>query len=172
MKKYIILALTSLLALTSCESFLDRSPLSDLSPSSYFKDKAEMKNWNAGIYDAFQSALSKRQVLFGDVRSDNVTGTTYEDSKIYMNALMPNISDAVPSYIFNTVFPVNPSQTRTFVSPDVILVFRNIQLFLISWSRNMLHTLHNATQCVLICTFGAPELGGKCQLLQSHGMVP
>ena len=94
MKKYIILALTSLLALTSCESFLDRSPLSDLSPSSYFKDKAEMKNWNAGIYDAFQSALSKRQVLFGDVRSDNVTGTTYEDSKIYMNALMPNISDA------------------------------------------------------------------------------
>ena len=46
MKKYIILALTSLLALTSCESFLDRSPLSDLSPSSYFKDKAEMKNWN------------------------------------------------------------------------------------------------------------------------------
>ena len=93
MKKYIILAFTSLLALTSCESFLDRSPLSDLSPSSYFKDKAEMKNWNAGIYDAFQSALSKRQVLFGDVRSDNVTGTTYEDSKIYMNALMSNISD-------------------------------------------------------------------------------
>ena len=85
MKKYIILALTSLLALTSCESFLDRSPLSDLSPSSYFKDKAEMKNWNAGIYDAFQSALSKRQVLFGDVRSDNVTGTTYEDSKIYID---------------------------------------------------------------------------------------
>ena len=74
MKKYIILAFASLLALSSCESFLDRSPLSDLSPSSYFKDKAEMKNWNAGIYDAFQSALSKRQVLFGDVRSDNVTG--------------------------------------------------------------------------------------------------
>ena len=94
MKKYIILAFTSLLALSSCESFLDRSPLSDLSPSSYFKDKAEMKNWNAGIYDAFQSALSKRQVLFGDVRSDNVTGTSYEDSKIYMNALMPNISEA------------------------------------------------------------------------------
>ena len=58
MKKYIILAFTSLLALTSCESFLDRSPLSDLSPSSYFKDKAEMKNWNAGIYDARNGSVS------------------------------------------------------------------------------------------------------------------
>lgn len=82
------------MTLSSCESFLDRSPVSDLSPANYFKDKAEMKNWNAGIYDAFQDALSKRQVLFGDVRSDNVTGTSYEDSKIYMNALMPNISEA------------------------------------------------------------------------------
>ena len=118
MKKYIILAFTSLLALSSCESFLDRSPLSDLSPSSYFKDKAEMKNWNAGIYDAFQSALSKRQVLFGDVRSDNVTGTSYEDSKIYMNALMPNQK------------PVG--NLFSLVSPDVILVFKNIRQFLTS----------------------------------------
>lgn len=94
MKKNILIMITGLLTLCSCESFLDRTPLSDLSPSNYFKDKAEMKNWNAGIYDAFQSALSRRQTLFGEVRSDNVTGTNYEDTKIYMNALMPNISEA------------------------------------------------------------------------------
>jgi len=94
MKKYIFLAIIGLLTFSSCESFLDRDPVSDLSPTSYFKDKAEMKNWNAGIYDSFQDALNKRQILFGDVRSDNVTTTSYADSKIYMNALMPNMGDA------------------------------------------------------------------------------
>lgn len=120
MKKYIILAFTSLLALSSCESFLDRSPLSDLSPSSYFKDKAEMKNWNAGIYDAFQSALSKRQVLFGDVRSDNVTGTSYEDSKIYMNALMPNISEASWEPFFTCISRCNIGIQKYPTIPNIL----------------------------------------------------
>ena len=63
MKKYIILAFASLLALTSCESFLDRSPLSDLSPSSYFKDKAEMKNWNA-VYMMHFKVLFRKDKYF------------------------------------------------------------------------------------------------------------
>ena len=120
MKKYIVLAFAGLLSLSSCESFLDRSPLSDLSPSNYFKDKAEMKNWNAGIYDAFQSALSKRQVLFGDVRSDNVAGTTYEDKKIYMNALMSNISEASWEPFYTCISRCNVGIEKYPTIPNVL----------------------------------------------------
>ena len=56
MKKLIYFAVLGMLTFSSCEDFLTRGPVSDLSPENYFKDPAEKKNWNAGIYDAFQSA--------------------------------------------------------------------------------------------------------------------
>lgn len=90
MKKLIFLAIAGMLIFSSCEDFLTRSPLSDLSPENYFKDKAERDNWNAGIYDAFQSALSQKQVLYGDIRSDNVHTTGYAADWLYMNAITPS----------------------------------------------------------------------------------
>ncbi len=95
MKKvlYIIVCL-GLLSLESCNDFLDLSPVSDLSPETYFHDKAEMGNWNAGIYSAFQSALQRNQTIFGDCRSDNVETTGYIDNKIYMNAVTPSMSES------------------------------------------------------------------------------
>lgn len=96
MKKNILTALAgvAILLLSGCDSFLDRTPLSDLSPGNYFKDKAEMNNWNAGIYDAFQKALSRNQVLWGEVRSDNVHTTGYAADWIYMNSLTPSRSES------------------------------------------------------------------------------
>lgn len=93
MKKLFIYVL-GVLMLTSCSDFLSRSPLSDMSPENYFKDKAEMANWNVGIYAAFQSALQRNQVIFGDCRSDNVETTGYIDNSIYMNALTPSKSES------------------------------------------------------------------------------
>lgn len=90
MRKNICLVIVGVLILSGCSDFLDRNPKSELSPKSYFQDKAEMSNWNAGIYDAFQSALSQKQVLYGDVRSDNVHTTGYATSWIYTNALLPD----------------------------------------------------------------------------------
>lgn len=78
MKKFnIILLATAGLTLASCSDFLSREPLSDLAPGTFFQSKSEMANWNAGMYIAFQSALSQKQVLYGDVRSDNVQSTGY-----------------------------------------------------------------------------------------------
>ena len=93
MKNYIYILIAGVLTLTSCNDFLSRSPLSDLSPENYFTDKAEMKNWNAGIYDAFQNALSQKQILYGDVRSDNVHTTSYAADWLYMNAITPSRSE-------------------------------------------------------------------------------
>lgn len=93
MKKLIYFAVLGMLTFSSCEDFLTRGPVSDLSPENYFKDPAEKKNWNAGIYDAFQSALGKNQVLYGDVRSDNVHTTGYATTWLYMNAITPSQGD-------------------------------------------------------------------------------
>ena len=93
MKKYLYIIII-LLSLTSCNDFLNRSPLSDLSPENYFKDKTQMANWNAGIYGAFQSALQRNQTIFGDCRSDNVETTGYVNNNIYMNALVPSMSES------------------------------------------------------------------------------
>lgn len=120
MKKYSFLLLILALSLSGCESFLNREPVSDLSPSNFFKDKAEMANWNAGIYDAFQNALSKRQVLFGDVRSDNVTGTSYEDNKLYMNALVPNISEANWQPFYECITRCNVGISRYPTIPNIL----------------------------------------------------
>ncbi|MDE5915635.1 MAG: RagB/SusD family nutrient uptake outer membrane protein, partial [Duncaniella sp.] len=77
MKNRNIILLLLGLVLSSCADMLDKQPLSELAPGTFFKDKSEMANWNAGIYVAFQSALSQKQVLYGDVRSDNVQTTGY-----------------------------------------------------------------------------------------------
>ena len=81
-----------MIGLSSCEDFLDRAPLSDLAPETYFQDKAEMSNWNIGIYDAFRSALYQKQIVYGDIRSDNCETTSYAQNWIYMNALEPTQS--------------------------------------------------------------------------------
>lgn len=93
MKKYIFVFLVSAL-MVSCGDFLDKSPLSDLSPDNYFKEKSEMDNWNAGIYGAFQSALQRNQAMYGDCRSDNIETTGYVDNNVYMNALSPTMSES------------------------------------------------------------------------------
>ena len=95
MKKYIFILISlTLIGLTGCNDFLDRSPISDLSPENFFQDKTEMANWNAGIYSAFQSALQKNQVIWGECRSDDVETTGYINNNIYMNALYPSMSEA------------------------------------------------------------------------------
>lgn len=87
MKKYILLTIIGAFGLIGCNDFLDRDPLSDMSPSTFFGSKGDMRTWNAGIYDAMQKTLNRAHIDWGDLRSDNYTTTGYEDSQVYMNAL-------------------------------------------------------------------------------------
>ena len=66
MKKTSIILLTAFgLTLASCSDFLEREPVSDLAPGTFFQNKKEMANWNAGIYLSFQQALRQKQALYG-----------------------------------------------------------------------------------------------------------
>ncbi|MDR2914283.1 MAG: RagB/SusD family nutrient uptake outer membrane protein [Tannerella sp.] len=120
MKKNILLIVTGIFLLTGCESFLDKTPVSDLAPGNYFKDKAEMKNWNAGIYSSFQSALSRGQVIWGEVRSDNVHTTTYATAWIYMNALMASKDEASWEDLYQCISRCNIGIEKYPTIPNIL----------------------------------------------------
>lgn len=83
----LIIATACSLLFTGCDDFLDRSPLSDMSPATFFANKGDMKTWMAGVYDEFQNALDLEHLEWGDIRSDNYHTTGYDDGKAYMNAI-------------------------------------------------------------------------------------
>jgi len=120
MKKYIIWVAMGMLALSGCDSFLDREPLSDLAPGTFFQNKTEMANWNAGIYDAFQKALAQKQVLYGDVRSDNVTTTSYAPDWLYMNAITPQKGEASWQYFYRVITRANVGIEKYVSIPNVL----------------------------------------------------
>jgi hypothetical protein len=77
-------------AVTGCDNFLEREPLSELSPGTFFKSKGDMRTWMAGTYDELQTALlgsTCGALEWGDLRSDNYGNTGYGDTRVYLNAI-------------------------------------------------------------------------------------
>lgn len=109
-----------LIAGSGCDEFLDREPLSDLSPDTFFADKSDMRSWTAGIYDAFQATLDREHLEWGDVRSDNYHTTGYEDSKVYMNAIESTTSDWSWSNLYETVTRCNVAIERFPNIPNTV----------------------------------------------------
>lgn len=106
--KKTLLAILGLIILSGCEGFLDKIPASDLSRASYFKDKAEIRNWNAGIYDAFQNALYNRTGYWGEVRSDNVQDFGgYSPDWVYYNGLIATRGESSWEYIYKCITRCN-----------------------------------------------------------------
>jgi tetratricopeptide (TPR) repeat protein len=109
---HIFLITISLLVVTSCDEFLDRAPLSDMSPATYFANKGDMKAWTAGIYDSFQSTLSLGHLEWGDIRSDNYHTTSYDDGKAYMNAIESTQNQYSWENIYKTIDRCNVAIER------------------------------------------------------------
>lgn len=79
-----------LFSASGCDDFLDRDPLSELSPGTFFGTKGDMSTWMAGMYDETQTTLMGPQIgalEWGDLRSDNYNTTGYGDTRVYMNAI-------------------------------------------------------------------------------------
>lgn len=94
MKKHILILLVGALALTGCSDFLERNPLSDMSPKTFFTTKGDMRSWNAGIYNAMQLTLNTAHLDWGDLRSDNYDNTGYADSNdLFINGLKSSNKD-------------------------------------------------------------------------------
>lgn len=120
MKNINIILLFLGLMLSSCADMLDKEPLSSLAPGTFFKDKSEMANWNAGIYVAFQSALSQKQVLYGDVRSDNVQSTGYAQDWILMNSIIPQRAEASWQPFYQAITRANVGIEKYPTIPNIL----------------------------------------------------
>lgn len=120
MKNRNIILLLLGLVLSSCADMLDKQPLSELAPGTFFKDKSEMANWNAGIYVAFQSALSQKQVLYGDVRSDNVQTTGYAQDWILMNSITPQRAESSWQAFYQAITRANVGIEKYPTIPNVL----------------------------------------------------
>jgi len=120
MKKNIIAIACSLLILFGCDDFLDRQPLSDMSPGTFFQTKGDMRTWNAGIYDALQSTLHQRHLDWGDLRSDNYHTTGYESAKVYMNAMESTMGETSWQDLYTTINLCNIAIQRYPSIPQVL----------------------------------------------------
>lgn len=109
--KYIIGA-ACLLMVSGCNDFLDRAPLSEMSPATFFSSKGDMKTWTAGTYDEFQNALDLEHLEWGDIRSDNYHTTSYDDGKAYMNAIESTQSQFSWENLYGTIDRCNVAIER------------------------------------------------------------
>lgn len=80
MKKNIlsIIGLISLLIFTSCEDFLDRVPMTEITAKDYFKTASDLETYSNGFYQTFLSAP------IDDIGSDNVSISTNSNTMYTM----------------------------------------------------------------------------------------
>lgn len=114
-----IITIAFLLIFSGCEDFLDRAPLSDIPPSTYFANKGDMRSWTAGIYDSFQKTLSLGHLEWGDIRSDNYHTTSYDDGKAYMNAIESSQSQYSWSDLYKTINMCNVAIEKYPLIPNI-----------------------------------------------------
>ena len=120
MKKNIIAIICSIFILGGCDDFLDRQPLSDMSPGTFFQSKGDMRTWNAGIYDALQSTLHQKHLDWGDLRSDNYHTTGYESAKVYMNAMESTMGETSWQDLYTTINLCNIAIKRYPTIPQIL----------------------------------------------------
>ena len=103
MNKNIIAIICSIFIMVGCNDFLNRQPLSDMSPGTFFKSKSDMRIWNAGIYNSLQLTLHQRHIDWGDLRSDNYHTTGYESAKVYMNSMESTMGETSWKDLYSTI---------------------------------------------------------------------
>jgi len=78
-----------------CKKFLDKEPISTLSPENFWKSESDAISWMAGIYNSLQTTLRTNWFDWGEVRSDNVRvgGTGNAQLTMITNTLSANDPD-------------------------------------------------------------------------------
>ncbi|SFB82148.1 Starch-binding associating with outer membrane [Parapedobacter composti] len=94
---------------TSCESFLDQQPISDLSSDKFWLTADDAKLGMAGIYSSIQSVFSSNYILWGDARSDNFTfsGTGEAQINYSINAVTSTMAGTSWAEIYKTIQRAN-----------------------------------------------------------------
>lgn len=72
MKKYIIIIITLLVALSSCKKFLDLRPESQISTENFFQNGNDFQTALNGVYGTFRGLFSSSNILYlGELTTDN-----------------------------------------------------------------------------------------------------
>ncbi|MDR3061445.1 MAG: RagB/SusD family nutrient uptake outer membrane protein [Dysgonamonadaceae bacterium] len=96
-----IICIASSLFFNSCEDFLDKQPVSSISPEKYWKSEADATAWMAGIYNQMQYTLQYNWFDWGEYRSDNVksVGTGTAQTIFLTNQLSSTNQNSATSWV-------------------------------------------------------------------------
>ncbi|MCV9386695.1 RagB/SusD family nutrient uptake outer membrane protein [Reichenbachiella ulvae] len=138
-----------------CESILDVEPESEIGDSQFWQTEADAYAGVASIYDAMQSAYSRKYFLWGEMRSDNFDAFANTSSQEAIELTTNNLTDQTSSYgswgaMYNMILRANlainniPNITgantdgvlgqahalRAFAYFDLVRVFGEVPLYL------------------------------------------
>lgn len=119
MKRLFSILLASLgICLSSCENFLDRDPISDLSNATYWKTEKDLQTWNAGMYDGLQNTLKTNWFYWGELRGGlyRPRGTAWDTNLLY-NGLTSTSGSSSWSALYSTIYRANAAIKHIPESP-------------------------------------------------------
>lgn len=100
--KYTATAFCAVLCMTSCEDFLSTVPLNEIVLENFWENEAEVTSVVSSCYSGMADGeFLKRAMMWGELRSDNVTKGLINEKVIYVNHIqLPEMLDGniLPNY--------------------------------------------------------------------------
>ena len=120
-KNILALCISALGLLSSCNSFLDQTPLSTITPENYLNDESQLGAYSVARYSIFPTHGNWSFGTFGiDVATDNMTAMSYDNKyvpgqwKVGQNGGDWDFGDIRQcNYFLNTVEPKRKAGTIT-----------------------------------------------------------
>jgi len=99
----LVLSFVTFITVTSCDDFLDKTPISTVDPNGFWKSSSDADAWMAGIYDSMLRTLQNNSIDWGEGRSDNVLIQFFTTGNSLTNLLYTNSLSASSTLLTNTV---------------------------------------------------------------------
>lgn len=115
----LIIALIFSFTLNACDDFLTKNPVDSLAIGNYWKTEDDLKSWNAGIYNALQSALASNMLIWGESRADDFYDTSYGGSNYVLNLLDDKNSYANWEALYQVINRCNIMLEKVETIPEV-----------------------------------------------------
>ena len=127
LKLYILFVVGILGFLTSCQNYLDRPPLSSITPDQYLNDESQLAAYDVNLYRVFPTHAQWTFGTFGiDANTDNQAGMTYDNKfvpgqwKVGASGGDWNFSDIYQcNYFLNKVVPLYKAGKITGSQPNI-----------------------------------------------------
>lgn len=143
--KYYIVALLSLINLSSCSDFLNLTPISDASSANYYKNASDIESALSGCYASLQgnNLYGQKLIALTELRSDNIedinpganAGMYYFIDKFTLTS-GNDVIRAVWKELYNLIYRCNNILAHSQVVTDATLraQYEGETLFLRSWA--------------------------------------